>query len=200
MMMCADGQPGGSAIKSKESNMQRLFFCLIALMGMSVCAFSQSATPDGQTLKDLLSEVRALRQDLQLSLNRAQTMQILLARFQMQEGVITRTSDRLNDARQKLLEAHASQKELTLEVKRLEDSLNTAENPQQQADLQDRIKHVKSDLEVAADIAQQRQAAEIQAQQQLRDEQDKLNALESQLDDLIRTAGNTNEKSLPNHP
>jgi hypothetical protein len=120
-------------------------------------------------------------------------MQILLARFQIQEGVITRASDRLNDARQKVSDTHVHQKELALELKRLEDELNTAENPQQQNDLQDRIKHVKSDLEVTGSLSQQQQATEIQAQQQLREEQDKLNALESQLDELVRSIGNSSE-------
>jgi hypothetical protein len=106
-------------------------------------------------------------------------MQILLARFQIQEGAITRASDRLNEARQKLLDTHVHQKELTLEVKRLEDALNAAENSEQRAALEDRIKHVKSDLEIVGNIAQQQQTTEIQAEQHLREEQDKLNALET---------------------
>lgn len=118
-------------------------------------------------------------------------MQILLARFQMEEGVITRASDHLNDARQKLSDTHLHQKDLALELKRLEDELNTTVNGQQQSDLQDRIKHVKSGIDMTGQIAQQQQTAEIQAERQLRDEQDKLNAIESQLDELIRAASST---------
>jgi chromosome segregation ATPase len=180
--------------------MRRALFPMIALLAMPVYGLGQAASSDTQTLQALLNEVRALRQDLRVSLNRAQSMQILLARFQMQEGVITRASDRLNDARQKVSDAHVHQKELALELKRLEDELNTAENPQQQNDLQDRIKHVKSDLEVTGSLSQQQQATEIQAQQQLREEQDKLNALESQLDELVRSIGNSSEKSSANRP
>jgi len=159
--------------------MRRAFLPIIGLLGMSVCALGQAAPSDAQTLEAILGEVRALRQDLRASLNRAQSMQILLARFQMQEGVITRASDRLNDARQKLSETHRSQKSLALEAKRLEDSLSAAENPQQQADLQDRIKRVKSNIQMAASVAQQQQTAEVLAEQQLREEQDRLNVLES---------------------
>jgi chromosome segregation ATPase len=123
-------------------------------------------------------------------------MQILLARFQMQAGVITSTSDHLNDVRQKLLEARVRQKEISSELKRLEDSLSTANSAPQQADLQDRIKHVKSETDIAGNMVQEQQTAEIQAQQQLREEQDKLNALEGQLDELVRT----NEKQSITHP
>jgi valyl-tRNA synthetase len=178
--------------------MLRALFWMVALLGISADSFGQATSPDAQTLQALLSEVRAIRQDLRVSLNRAQSMQILLARFQMQEGVVTRASDHLNDARQRLLDARTHQKELALAVKQHEDALNVAENPQQQADLQDRIKHVKSDLEITGNIVQQQQTAEIESTQQVRDEQDKLNALESQLDELIRTMGNANEKSSAN--
>ena len=180
--------------------MRQAFLWIIGVLAISACALGQSTSTDTQTLQSLLSEVRALRQDLRVSLNRAQSIQILLARFQMQEGVITRASDHLNDARQKLLDTHMHQKDLTLEAKRLEDSMNASENPQQQADLQERIDHVNSDLEIAGHLAQQQQTAEIQAEQHLREEQDKLNALENQLDDLIRSMSNSNEKLSRTHP
>jgi len=180
--------------------MRPAFLSIVAFLGISACAIGQAASSDTQTLQALLSEVRALRQDLRVSLNRTQAMQILLARFQMQEGAVTRASDLLNEARQKLLDTHVHQKELTLEVKRLEDALNAAENSDQRTALEDRIKHVKSDLEVMGNLAQQQQTTEIQAEQHLREEQDKLNALETRLDELIGTARNSNEKSSTNRP
>jgi len=180
--------------------MRRAFTCTIAVLGISACAFGQSVSSDSQTLQALLTEVRGLRQDLRVSLNRAQSMQILLARFQMQEGAVTRASDHLNDARQKLLDVRVHQREMSTELKRVEDALTAAENPQQQTDFQDRIKHIKSDIEIAGGIAQQHEAAEIQAEQQLRDEQDKLVAIESQMDNLIRAMGSTSPPSASNAP
>ena len=167
--------------------MRRVIFIVISLLGISSCALGQTPSPDSQTLQALLSEVRALRQDLRVSLNRTQTMQILLARFQMQEGVVTRASDRLNDSRQKWLDAYAHQKELAVEAKKTEDALNAAENQQEQKHLQTAADQMKSNLEIAGNVTQQRQATEIQAEQQLREEQDKLGVLENQLDDLIRS-------------
>ena len=181
--------------------MRRAFFCMTALLAISACAFGQAASSDTQTLQALLSEVRALRQDLRVSLNRTQGNQILLARLQLQEGAVTRASDHLNDARQKLFETHVRQRELSSELKRTEEALNTADNPADNPqDLQDRIKHIKSDLEIAGNIAQQQQTTETQAEQQLRDEQDKLSVIEGQLDELIRTMGSTAETSGRNRP
>ena len=89
--------------------------------------------------------------------------------------------------------------EVAAELKRLEDALGAEENLQQQKTLQDRINHVKSELEVTADEEQQRQTIEIQAEQQSRAEQDKLAALETQLDELIRSMGSS-EPSRRTHP
>ncbi len=180
--------------------MRRAAFWVVVLLGISPYGLGQTNSSDAQTLQALLTELRALHQDLRVSLNRAQSMQILLARFQMQEGVVARALDRLNDARQRLVDDHARQKELAEQVKQLEDTLNGADNPQQQADLQDRIKHVKSDVEITGNILQQHQTAEIEFQQQLREEQNKLTALEGQLDELIRAMGNSNEKSSASRP
>ena len=109
--------------------MRRAFLCMTALLAISARAFSQAASSDTQTLQALLSEVRALRQDLRVSLNRTQGSQILLARLQLQEGAVTRASDHLNDARQKLFETHVHQRELSSELKRTEEALNTGNNP-----------------------------------------------------------------------
>jgi len=180
--------------------MRRAFFCITALLATSACAFGQTASPDTQTLQALLSEVRALRQELRASLNRTQSMQILLARFQVQEGVVTKASDRLNESRQKVADTHVHHKEQEIEIKRLEGELNSAETAQQQAGLQGEIKRAKSELEVLANVEQHQQTTEIQAAQQLRDEQYKLGAIESQLDELVRVMGSAAETSGHNRP
>lgn len=180
--------------------MRRMLFRVLATFLLPGAAIAQAAptahaaSSDSQTLQALLSEVRALRQELRASLNRTQSMQLLLARFQIQEGVTTRAADRLNEAREKLLDAQTKQKELALEQKRLEDS-PPATDPQEQSDLLDRLNHVKSDLGVIGRSVQQQQTAQIQAEQQSREEQDKLNALETQLDELMGNIVNSNGKA-----
>jgi chromosome segregation ATPase len=169
------------------------FFGVVALLGLSLPALGQGSSPDTQTLQALLSEVRALRQELRGALNRAQNTQIVLARLQIQEAVLSRAADRLNQARQKLSDTQLHQKELGLEQKRLEDT-PPATDPQEQSDLLDKINQVKSDLEVTTRVAHEQQSAEIQAEQQMREEQDKLNALENQLDELLANMDNSSGK------
>jgi hypothetical protein len=179
--------------------MRRLFFALV-VFGTCVIAWGQTAPSDPQTLQAILTEVRALRQDLRVSQARVQSMQILLIRFQMQEAVVARASERLDEARSKLTDIQVNQKETAAEAKRLEDALSAEEDPQRQKNLRERIAHTKSELEVMGELRQQRQASEIQAEQQLRDEQDKLNALEGQLDELIQKMSTSAEQPGRNLP
>jgi len=177
--------------------MRRKFLFIFLVFGTSSITFGQAASSDSQTLQALLTEVRALRQDLSISLTRVQSIQILLSRLQMQQGAVARVSEHLNDARSKLSEVQVRQKEVAAELKRLEDALSAEENPQQQKILEDRVNHIKSELEITADEEQQRQPIEVQAEQQLRAEQDKLAALETQLDELIRSMGTSEHSATP---
>jgi chromosome segregation ATPase len=175
--------------------MRREFLLMTLVFGICGAGFAQDAPSDPQTLHAILTEVRALRQDLRISLTRVQSIQILLSRLQMQQGAVARASEHLNDAHSKLADIQVRQRELAGELKRTEDAIGAEENLQQQKILQDRMNRVKSDIEVTGETEQQRQATGIQAEQQLRAEQDKLSALETQLDELIRSMGNSVERS-----
>lgn len=52
--------------------MRRLFLLTLTLFGISAAAFGQGASSDPQTLQAILTEVRALRQELRVSLARVQ--------------------------------------------------------------------------------------------------------------------------------
>jgi chromosome segregation ATPase len=172
--------------------MRRAFLLTLCILGTSVAALAQGPSSD-QTLQALLTEVRELRQDLRISLARVQTAQILLSRLQTEQAVVTRTSEHLVDSRSKLAAAQDRRKHIEVNNKRLEDALSAEENLAQQKNLRDMINHSKSELELATDEEQQLQMLEFEAGQQLRTEQDKLTALETQLDELVRKMGNPSQ-------
>jgi hypothetical protein len=131
--------------------------------------------------------VRELRQELRISLARTQRAQILPSRLLAQQAAVTRASERLNEARSKLADAQTHQTDVRNNLKRFEDALIDEQNPAKQKELRDRINVSKAELEDATYV-EQCQTAEIEAEQQLRPEQDKLNALETQLDELVKLA------------
>jgi hypothetical protein len=173
--------------------MQRLYFLILVVFGVTATTFGQATSSDSQTLRALLTEVRELRQVLQVSLVGIRSAQILLSRLQIQEVAVTRASQHLDDARSKLAEVQLVLKSEAAEIKHFEDDGPSAGENQAQVD--QALKRAKSDLEASTNLEQQRQTTEIEAEQQLRTEQDKLNSLETQLDELVRNVENPSEQS-----
>jgi hypothetical protein len=172
---------------SEEVAMRRTHFFILVVFGMATATFAQTTSSDSQILQALLTEVRQLRQDLQASLTRMQSAQILLSRLQIQEVAVTRASQHLDEARSKLAEVQLVQKTQAAKVASLTSLKDeVSANPEQQGDVQERLNSAQSDLNATTDLAQQRQAIEIEAEQQLRTAQDKLNSLENQLDELVK--------------
>ena len=171
--------------------MRRVYFLILVVFGLTAATFGQATSSDSQTLQALLTEVRALRQDLQASLAKMQSAQILLSRLQIQEVAVSRASQHLDEARSKLAEVQVVIKSEAAEIKHFEEDPPTGENP---ARIEEELNRAKSDLEASTNLEQQRQAIELDAEQQLRTEQDKLNSLESQLDELVKNIDSPSEQ------
>jgi len=170
--------------------MRRTFLFALVLFGMPAAALGQAAQSESQTLQALLLEVHELRQELRSSLARMQSGQILLSRLQAQQQVVTRASERLDSARSNLAGAQDHQKRVAMDVKRFEDTLSDEDNLSKQKTDQDQLSRLKPELERSTDSAQQFQATVLGCEQQLRSEQDKLSALDSQLDELVKSLRN----------
>lgn len=175
--------------------MRAASWLILVAFGIPAVAFGQATSSDSQTLQALLTEVRELRQDLLSSLARVERAQILLALVQTQQANVVRASEGLNDARAKLADAEDRQKHIAIGLKQVEDELSGEANPAQQKALQDRINHFKPELEESTGVLQRCQAGEIEAEQQLRAEQDKLAALQTRLDELVRSVGTGGQSS-----
>jgi isoleucyl-tRNA synthetase len=161
---------------------------------MATATFAQTTSSDSQTLQALLTEVRQLRQGLQISLTRMQSAQILLSRLQIEEVAVSRASQHLDDARSKLAEIQFVVRSETAEIKHYEDAPNDGDNAAQNDDA---LRRAKSDLEASTSLAQQRQSIETDAELQLRTEQDRLSKLESVLDELVARIGSEQPAGAP---
>ena len=170
--------------------MHRWSFSILGLLLIPTSAFGQTASTDSQTLQALLAEVRQLRQDLQTTTVAAQRVQILLYRLQGQEVAVARASQRLEDARSRLVEAQSNRKKLAAEIKYYEDLQSRTENPKERKDIEDLLPRLKAKLEMLADEEQQRQTREIEAEEQLRMAQAKLSGLQDHLDQLEKALAN----------
>jgi len=173
--------------------MRRSWLLIPSILLISVLGFGQSASNDPQGMQALVLEVRQLRKDLQTSNGYALKAQVLLYRLQIQEAAVVRASQHLNDARGMLADTQRHRTEVAFVLKRFEESLdNTEISPAERKQVQWEISANKSQLENLAAEEQQRQAAEMEAEEQLRTEQAKLAGLEDRVNRL--------EKDLASNP
>jgi len=169
--------------------MQRRLLLMLLCFAIPAAALGQATPSDSQTLQALLSEVHELHQELQSSLARMQKAQILLFRWQTQQSAVEHASQRLEDARTKLAGEQDHQRSTALESRRVEEELSAEQIPVQQKVLQDQADRLKAELEASTKRMDQDQQAVIDCEQKLRNEQDKLEALDAELDDLVKSMG-----------
>jgi chromosome segregation ATPase len=161
--------------------MYRIIWFFAAVMA---AAAQTPANPDNNSvLQALLTEIRALRQDLQTSAATIQRVQILMFRVQTEAEFVSRASQRADDAHNRCANAQQQRRYLTAQVEQLEARRSNPQTPADQ-NLGDQITRLKSNLESMSTEEQQCTAREIEAGAQLKDEQNKMADLQDQLDKL----------------
>src|SRR6266436_7830537 len=173
--------------------MHRSWLLVLGLLLISAPAVSQSTSSDSGGVQALVAEVRQLRKDLQTTNGYALKAQVLLYRLQVQEATVARVSQHLNDTRSRLDETQRHRRDVAASLKRNEEFAdnNEASTADRKA-VQSEISRLKAELENLAGEEQQRQTAEMEANEQLRAEQAKLSGLEERVDRL--------EKELDGNP
>jgi tRNA nucleotidyltransferase/poly(A) polymerase len=167
--------------------MTRQMISLLGVLVIPVVACAQTSPVDSQTLQAILAEIRLLRQDLQANAMTLQRSQLLLSRWQTQQGAVARSQQRLEEARAKLADTRRNQKNFPLAVRRAEDALARTNNPAEKKALESEIESYKREIETLPEEEQQRLAKESEAEEQLRNDQLKLSEIESQLDEIDKS-------------
>jgi len=173
--------------------MRRCAFLFPILLLIPISASGQGPSKDSQTLQELLAEVRQLRQDLQSTTVAVERAEILLYRVRSQQEAVTQATQRLDRARSELASIRKQEKELAGFVKRAEDaSQDSSANSSERKEMEQQVPLIKARLDALVVEEQEKQTAEADADQRLRDEQAKLADLQGQLDRLdaeLQTAG-----------
>ncbi len=172
--------------------MHRPWFLALGLLLMSQAGFRQTPSSDSQTLQALLAEVHQLRQELRTTTVAAQRVQILLYRLQIQEAAVERAQRRVDEARSALSQTQTEVRMMAAGIKQTEDKISSAQNPVERKQQEDLLVQFKAGLQSQESSAQQSQARESIAEQDLRTEQTKLNALQDQLDRLDKSLDGPN--------
>ena len=165
--------------------MRRTLLFVLCFLFLSASGLGQSAATESQGMQALVAEVRQLRKDLQATNANALRVQVLLYRLQAQQAALARASDRLSNARSRLAGMQQHRTEVAATLKRFEELFeNTETTSEDRKRFQGEISARKQELEALATVEQQQQSAEMEAEEQLRAEQAKLNELEERVDRL----------------
>ena len=151
--------------------------CLMA----TAAGHAQNQDTDAQTLKAILVELRAIHQDMQVT----ETTQLLVAELQMQQGVVTRTTETADNARDRLNNVRNARQQLTTNIEHLQDRLDNTTNADDKASLSRQIESLKSNVDSLKNSERDSDAKLQDMQQRLRDAQDKLAGIEAELNAAI---------------
>jgi len=158
--------------------------CLILMFSIiPPAAMSQTASTDSQTLQAILSELRQLRHDLQTSNAMVARAQIALYRLQRQAEAVEHARQRRNDARLRLAQAESDRSKKAVQIQSAKDATNHSDAPDARTHFEEVVlPELRSEFEMLQKQEQKAQAEEVEAEQQLRDEQVKLDGLNDSLD------------------
>ncbi len=158
----------------------------IMALALASAAPAQTASADSQLTQALLTEIRQLRQDLQVTAAVIQRAQILMYRLQIETGALTRATQRLDDARNRCGSMGSQLKSISMQIEQYEARQRTSQNPVEQKSIEDTIARLKSTLAQFTNDEQQCQPRIIDAQNQVQSAQARVDDFQSQLDKLDR--------------
>jgi hypothetical protein len=147
-------------------------------------AVAQVVLSDSQMAEAMLTEIRALRQDLGNTAATIQRVQIAMYRLQAQAFVVDKAEQRLDQARNSCQQTQTQQKFILTQIDQAEARKQNLQNVSDQRALEQTISQLRSSIETAAGETQQCQIEQVDAENQFRGEQAKKNELENQLDRL----------------
>ena len=148
----------------------------------SVLSLAQTTQSDSQTLQAILAEIRAIHHEVKVT----QTTQILLTELEVQQTVVNRATQRVDDAQSKLSEIRAAEKDTAGEQTRIKERLDQTTDPNEAQALADRAEGLKRQAATMANAEQDRTTTLQSAQQQLKDAQDALDDIQTQLNAIVK--------------
>lgn len=159
----------------------RVYFALFVL-SLSTPALSQATQPDSQTLREILSELRAMHNDVRLTA----LSQILLTELQTQQTVVNQAMERASNARLQLSNLQADEKLVSADLASAQEKLRDEADPVKAKALSETVDRMKSGL-VALKAREDTLSTNLQsADSQVRSAQEMLDDIQRRLDSTVK--------------
>ena len=161
----------------------KVLAALVLVGGLGVgTALGQVGQSDSQVLQSILVELRGMHNDMRLS----QTMQILLAEMQLQQGVVNRAQQKRDDVKTGLEQVQNQEKSVPQQITAFEERANTAMDTAQKKQYEQMRDQIKAQLTQLKSMEQQRSNDLADAESRLRKEQDALSGIQDELNDVVK--------------
>jgi hypothetical protein len=163
-------------------------FAVPTMIGITVPASAQTASPDAPTIQALLTEVRQLRLALEKSALLGPRMQLAMQRVQLQEQKIARLSEQLDETKKEAGRETAHRAQVAAQLSGLEQQLSNQTDAARHRVLEDQVARLKmesSDTSVQQSLSAREGdlATSLQNERAVLNElNDKLNNMEQSLD------------------
>jgi hypothetical protein len=165
----------------------KLLLCVALSVAMPGICVGQVASPSEQSLQAILSELRAIHADMRVETARNQSMELLLAELQIQAATVARAGQRVDAARSKTSEAQDGIRHTIADMTRVEEAQNTAATEADKNRLASEMDRLKGGLSSIKKLEQDRLSNQQEAEALLRKTQDAYDAIEDQLNALMKT-------------
>jgi hypothetical protein len=151
-------------------------------LALVVPCFGQTTQSDSQTLQAILAEIRAIHQEVKTT----QSTQILLTELGIQQSVVNRATQRVDDAQSKLNDIKAAERDEAATLVRGKEKLDETTDPREAKDIADQLEQIKGHAAVLAALEPDRTNNLQSAQQQLKDAQEALDDIQNQLNTIVK--------------
>jgi chromosome segregation ATPase len=151
-------------------------------LALALPGFAQTGASDTKTLQAILAEVRAIHDEIRAT----ETTQILLTELGMQQSVLNRATERVNEARSRLSDNQRDQKVVAGDLARAQDKVSQISDPTEKMHLNEEIDRQKSNIAALKTDEQSRSTTLEEAREQLRTAQDNLDKTENELNAILR--------------
>jgi chromosome segregation ATPase len=166
----------------KSNTLIAMFFSTLFFNAAPVTA--QTASPDMPIAQTVVVEIRQLRQDLRNIAVTVQRAQIVIYHLQAQGTAVDKAAQRLDEARNQCTQ-NQNQKDVTTEqISRVETTKRNSQNEPDRLAAEGVLAALRANLEAFTGQEQQCQAQQLEAENQFKVEQAKLNQFSEQLDQL----------------
>ena len=166
--------------------MRQITFLIIAGLAVTPSGYAQVNQPNSQTLQAILSELRAIRSELNNQQAQNQTMQVLLVQMQSYQTAINRAAQRTDDARSNLAEVREGERYFSDYIDRDEDLVHQAQDEAERSTLASDIDRSKASLTSFKTMEQDRISVLQQAEAQLQKAEDGFETVQTELGQLLK--------------